>query len=36
VKQGWNDIDFEFAYTHTPAGDSRNLAMGFLQLRIEP
>jgi hypothetical protein len=36
VKQGWNDIDFEFAYKHTPAGDSRNLAMGFSQLRIEP
>jgi len=36
VKQGWNDIDFEFAYTHTPAGDSRTLATGFSQLRIEP
>jgi hypothetical protein len=36
VKQGWNDIDFEFGYTHRPAGDSRNLAVGFSQLRIEP
>lgn len=36
VKQGWNDIDFDFGYTHTPAGDTRALATGFSQLRIEP
>ncbi len=36
VKQGWNDIAFDFAYTNTPAGDTRTLATGFSQLRIEP
>ena len=36
VKQGWNDIAFEFAYTHAPAGDTRSLAVGFSQLRVDP